>query len=263
MTHRQLKQALYAGTVFSILWVIIGGSMVLLLPNKVIQGPAVPQEQYLPVEIESVVVIPHTADGEEQTATADVVAQLRNPNPRAGVAEYKVEFVLFNRDGAVITRIPQTTYLLPGAVHYVAVLDVGIPPGQQLTSVKLTEVGNVMFKSLPENINPPKFSVSMRGSSDIQRGNGVFSEQKGIVTNQSAFDWHSVEVTAVGLAGTGDIIAVGKTFVGKLKVLEQREFTVYWRKPSQIVTRIVPIPSTNIFREANYENVVGDPSLLR
>jgi len=107
------------------------------------------------------------------------------------------------------------------------------------------------------------FNLFLRDRTSSLIGQTATDIQKGVVTNASTFDWQRVEVVAVAVNDQGEIIAVGQTFVGKLLVGEQREFTVQWPKPTQAISRVIALPSTNIFREDNFVKIIGDPSLLR
>ena len=88
-------------------------------------------------------------------------------------------------------------------------------------------------------------------------------EQKGVVTNNSAFDWQYVEVTAIAFDAGNRAIGVGTTFVGRLTSGERREFTVQWPAAAAPVARVVTLATTNIFKEDNIIRAVGDPNLLR
>ncbi len=94
-------------------------------------------------------------------------------------------------------------------------------------------------------------------------GSYPMEQQTGIVTNNSTFDWEKVEVTGVALDSKGAIIGVGRTFVGKLLIGEQREFTLLWPFPDDQTVRVVALASTNIYSDANVVHIIGDPGKLR
>src|SRR3989338_8439123 len=116
--RRIIKQSIYValslGLIALVLFIVIIPSM-----NLFRRDPAPPPPPRESIIIESVDTITHDS-------TIDLIARVRNPNPRAGVPDYTLVFILLDEDGQEITTISQPTYLLPGSLKYVAVLDVAV-----------------------------------------------------------------------------------------------------------------------------------------
>lgn len=254
--RRVFKQASYAGgclffitaVVLAIAWLAGWSARPSSVPTPV------PTPSHRPIEVEQVSVIKHAN-------SVDLVAQVRNPNLRAGVARYAITFVLLDPTGQEISQQEVESYLLPGALTYVTTLNV--PLDRNLGRVEYILPDSPVFQPLPESISLPSFNSFARERRITNIGSTRIEEQKGIVTNSSTFDWKRVEVTGVALSTNDQIVGVGKTFVGELKVGEQREFTLQWPAPAEPTERVVILPSTNIFQEENIIEIIGDPSSLR
>lgn len=206
------------------------------------------------IEVEQVDVVRHPS-------SVDIVARLRNPNALAGVKEYPLTFVLLNSEQDEIVRQPVTTYLLPGSLQYVVA--VGIPVGEVVTSVRVDIPPTPTFIELPSGLDLPNFGSFLRERGLKQIGRDSYEEQKGILRNNSTVDFNRVQVTALALDARDAVVGVGTTFLGALKVGEQREFTVQWPQPPRPTVRVITFPSTNVFLEENIIRAIGDPSLLR
>lgn len=228
-------------------------SVLVARPQQVAQPSPTPV-LYKPIVVEQVDVIRHGS-------TADVVARLRNPNPRAGVVEYPVTFVLFNNNNQEFHQRQETTYVLPGSVHYVVALEV--PVTQPLLRVEVTVPEAPAFRELPPTIDIPTFASFSRQSVIRSIGEQVVEEQKWIIRNTSTFDFQRVEVLALAHASNERVVGVGTTLVGALRVGEQREVTIQWPAPAEPTARVTVFPSTNIFLEENIIRAIGDPGSLQ
>lgn len=215
---------------------------------------APPPEVPAAVQVESVDAVVH-AD------SVDVVARIRNPNPRAGVPEFTVNFILLDEAGAEMERLQRQTYLLPGSLNYIAALD--IPLSAALAQVRVETPPAPEFLALPESIAPPSFNSFLRGRAERRVGQEVVEVQKGIVTNTSTLSFQQVDITGVAFAADGKIVGIGQTFIGRFAVGEQREFTIEWPKPLTPTERVIVLPATNIYQEENILRPAGDPSQLR
>ncbi|MBI3421117.1 MAG: hypothetical protein HY006_03570 [Candidatus Sungbacteria bacterium] len=260
MLERTKKQIAYgtgaAVLVLAILSLATAGS-VSVSP----QAAPMPIEGHLPIILESLDIVQQPArPGIENSI--DIAARLRNPNPISGTAKYPVIFTVKNRLGTEVKKVTVESYLLPGAIQYVMALNVGL--GQEAVgSVDAIMPSQVSFSELPPDTQPPTFSAFARQHRDRQIGDSQIQDQFGIVKNTGTFAWEKVEVYVVGQSSEGKVVAVGKTFVGALKVGEEREFSVQWPRPVEAIDRILILPSTNMFAEDNITQTVGRPELLQ
>jgi hypothetical protein len=254
--QRIAKRSIY-GTGFVVFW---GGIAALVTTAAVRTGPLAMPSPSPEAELQALIV--EKTAKIKQEGRVDHVIILKNPNTRAGVKEYKIAVQVFDKADNLSDERIETTYILPGALQYAALLDIKVPEGGHY-DVALPP--NEVFVKLPENLPLPDFSTFFlpeRKRTNPEDGT-VVEEQKGIVTNQGTLDYQRAEVVALALDSNDDIIGVGKTFVGQLRAGEQREFTVRWPRPTKETAQVVGITTTNIFLDENVLQLMGDPALLR
>jgi hypothetical protein len=249
--RRTIKQLLYA---IAILGAVSFFVFLVILPyfNFFQDEPIEPPPVRESIVIESVNAIPHEG-------TVDIVARIRNPNPRAGIPEYTLTFVLLDKEGNEIETISEKTYLLPGSLKYVAVLDIAITT--ELDRIRVDQPADPVFVDSAQSI--PTFNSFLRARTFKNVGNRRVEVQKGIVTNTSNLGFRRVDVSGVAFDSQDNVVGVGKTFIGELQAGEQREFTIQWPKPFADTTKVIVLPDTNIYRKDNVVPVVGDPGRLR
>lgn len=262
MLTRLKKQVAYGlGYLISAFILILALGFAIVRPSFEPTPTPEPTPQFQAIELEETSVIQHTQAKVTDPRTLDIVARLRNPNPRAGLPEYPATFVLKNQSGDELARHTTTTYLLPGAPQYAVVLNVTL--NQPLGRVEVILPPQPDFSVVPATLSLPRFSSFLRERTIKQVGATSIEEQKGIVRNTSTSDWQSVEVVGIALAADGTTQGVGQTLVGELKIGESREFTLQWPAPAQTTTRVLLVPSTNIYKDENVIRAIGDPGLLR
>lgn len=250
--RRLTKKAAYA---IAFCTVIASFMLLLLTPalTRLLRRPVLPPPPPESIIVESVDLVLH-----EQTF--DAVARVRNPNPRHGIQQYTVIFVLYDGQGEVIERVPVATYLLPGSVRYVAVVDQQRPPA--LARVRVETPAAPQFVSVPDDELIPSFNSFLRARRLKTIGDAAVEEQEGIVANRSRVGYQHVDVTGVALSRTSAVVGVSTSFVGELQVSEQREFTLQWPEPTVPTERVIVIPTANIFDPDNILSVRGDPARL-
>lgn len=264
VSHRAIKKTVYA-TGFFLAIAAVATLIVLPLVRDTSkdQVESAPTQSYVPVVLENVTVIPHITTPGPRGKTVDVVVRLKNENPRAGTGSYPILLSVKDTSGEVVHRTTQDMYVLPGGLQYVVALDLPIPSDKTFGTVEVTPPVSSTLTALPNTARLPDFSVFLRNRTTITSGSYKLEQQTGVVTNNSTFDWQRVEIIGVALDAQGNIIGVGKTFVGKLLVGEQREFTLQWPLPDSTTSRVIALATTNIYSDANIVHILGDPGLLR
>ena len=251
--RRIIKQSIYValslGLIALVLFIVIIPSM-----NLFRRDPAPPPPPRESIIIESVDTITHDS-------TIDLIARVRNPNPRAGVPDYTLVFILLDEDGQEITTISQPTYLLPGSLKYVAVLDVAVT--QPIDRVRVEQPNDPVFTNVNLDSASPSFSSFLRERNIKDMGNQRYEIQVGMVTNAGNFGYRHVDIVGIGFDAANHGVGVGKTFAGELKAGEQREFTLQWPLPFSDTAKVIVLPDTNIYSEDNILPVTGDPGRLR
>jgi hypothetical protein len=251
--RRVIKKAVYAVLFVAIALVPV---VFVTVPNilRLRRETPMPTPQAASIIVESIDTVIHDD-------SADIVARVRNPNPRAGVPEYTVTFVLLDAGGNELQRLHETSYLLPGSLNYIAVL--GVPLSSALSKVGVETTDQPRFVALNQSASLPTFNSFLRERSTQRVGTAELEVQRGVVTNTSTLGFRRLDITGVALDTTGKVVGIGKTFVGEFAVGEQREFTIAWPTPATPTERVVILATTNIFRADNILGAQGDPNLLR
>lgn len=254
-SYRIAKQSVYAFGFFALVAIVT--ALLIRLNGQPVKQTAsstpTPEQQFQPATVQETAIISHGN-------TVDLVAYIVNPNAGAGLPELPVTFEVRSDKGEILASKTESTYLLPGASQYVSILDLPLP---RATQVNVTLPATQEFTVLPPRVTLPQLSTFLFEPNTRSSGNRTLVEQKGLITNNSTYDYSKVEMSVIGFDQNDTIASVGKTFVGKLEVGEQREFTVLWQKPQADVAKMIARPSTNIFKEENVLRVMGDPSSLR
>lgn len=242
-----------AALVMALILTVIFRPRVVITPTPT---PSVPS-----VQLEQVSLIPHEPRQLGEARTVDIVARLRNPNPRLGVADYSLMFRLKNTAGQEIQTATANAYLLPGALQYLAAINIVV--AQPVASVETILPAAPAWQSLPADVSIPTFGTFPRERTTRTIGETVIEEQKGIVSNASPFAWEQVDITGIALGGGGEVVGVGVTSVGALEIGEQREFFLQWPLPAVPAQRVILTASANIFRPGNVQPLPGDARTLR
>lgn len=251
--QRVRKQATYAIGCFGLLFVV---AVMLVLRLGEARLPATPAPKASPTGTYQAIVV-EGVDVVRHAGTVDIVARLRNPNSQAGVDEYPVTFVLANGAGQEISRHTETSYLLPGSRQYVVAI--GVAVAEPVARVALELPPSPSFTDLPVGLTLPRVPHFLRGGVTLQViGEATFEEQKGVVRNDSTFNFQRVQLVALAQDAAGAVVGVATTFVGELKVGEQREFIVQWPQPPRPTATVVVLASTNIFAEENIIRTRGE-----
>jgi hypothetical protein len=251
--RRIAKRILYLLLAIGLVALVVG-IILFFFWNPFRRPPVVPPVSQESVVIERVETIPH--DG-----TIDLIARVRNPNPRAGVSNYRLTFVLLNSANQAVHTTTESTYLLPGSLKYIAVLDVAV--SEPIERVRVEQPGELVFTTVDLASSQPVFSSFLRGRTIKDVGNQRMEVQVGVITNSSNFGYGKVDITGISLDAQDRVIGVGKTFVGELQAGEQREFTLQWPQPFSETAKIIVLPDTDIYHADNILPVLGDPARLR
>ena len=245
--QRVMKRAVYAGGCGTVVLLVL---VLLILAGSSGRRPVAPVQPSVAPSYGAPLV--EQVDVLRSTTAIDVVAQIRNPNANAGAAELRVTFT--PEEG-----VPQTveSYLPPGGVHYVTLLN---QPAASFLGDVTVSLAETTFSPLPRGIDLPQFNTFARQRSS---DSGGLETQRGVVGNVSTVDLQHVEVVGLARDATGQLVGVGRTFVGELRVGEERDVTLQWPAPAGITATATLIATTNIFAEDAIVRVIGDPSLLR
>lgn len=185
---------------------------------------------------------------------ADLLAMARNPNADAGVRAVGYTFEV-SGGGSVRQHLSGETFFLPGQEKPIVAIAADVPADADAVSLRF---GPPVWEPVgPEFRAPPLVVVARRGN--VRNGSRATYEEKGDLTNESGRDFLKVDVTSLGLDAAGNILGVGKTFLGSLRARERREFTVSWPlAPGAVVARTREFVEVNVFDPAALLLRTGD-----
>jgi len=185
----------------------------------------------------------------------DYVAELLNPNRQYGASMASYELILLDKNNQEVAKRNGNFYILPGQQRYLIVTAVESVKEAMSAKLKITSAQWEKLNSL-EGID---FSVKNK-TYNVLRG-GASSELKGVVLNNSDFDFAQIDIGIVLFNDDNKISAVNKTDVRTLLSHTERAFDVVW--PFLIsgkVTKIDVESSTNLYDNLNYIKRYGSPT---
>lgn len=249
MRRRLRKQV----TVVAVVVAVVGGlvALVTLLLYEPLPPPPSPPPTFEALQVRETKIL-GAEDGR-----GDLYALVKNQNPLAGARS--VNYVFELRVGtAVAASVPGTTFILPGQEKVIVALNQSVPD-------KVTDL-EIRFSDSDWVIVPPTFReaalVPVSRTTRELPGTPAVAMVKGVLANESDLDYLRVEVTAVGRDAAGEILGVGKTFLGSLLVGERREFTVSWPlPPGRSVTDTRIFPEVNLLSSSSVQPRTGTSTI--
>jgi hypothetical protein len=150
-----------------------------------------------------------------------LVVELRNRNLDFGAATFGYNFNLYDTSGAVIASFPGDSFVYPGEVKYLSLLNVALPAGASPSYVRL--------ETEPPQWTPasrfPKPMLTIQTSlTEVANDNLV---TRGMLVNQDSVDFSTVYLTALFYDSSGAVVGVSGTERNNVTAGESREFTLF------------------------------------
>lgn len=246
--RRRLRKQL---AILAVIVAFFGGIFVVVF--AVVYEPPAPPPPPPPTYADLTVV--STALFRSAPDRADILAVVKNPNANAGVRD--VRYTLEVRSsGAVVTEVSGNAFFLPGQEKPIVSIEASVPIQGTEVSIRF---GVPAWMPVTSDFRPPSLIVVSRQGKFRDGGSPVY-EVKGVLANESGLDFLAVEMTSLGVDADGEVIGVGRTFIGSLRALERREFTVSWPlSAGRSVSRTREYPEVNVFSPAAVQPRVGLP----
>jgi hypothetical protein len=153
-------------------------------------------------------------------------AQILNPNPEISAWEVDYEFVFTTRDGSVMSRVEDKSFVSAGESRFFVLPSVRLPSDPAEVEI---EFGNIRWTE-----RVPEFDVEfdvLQESSGVNEEGNFFVQA--VVKNQRGFRIKAVKVNVLVFDRLNQsIIAVNRTEFSDLDPFEGRFFRVLW--PSAI-----------------------------
>lgn len=188
----------------------------------------------------------------------DLVAQVRNPNPNFGTANFKYRFDLKNENNQAIGSCQGSTFILPGETKYI--IETNFQAAEPIASLTL-EIANPersAWQKLKDYQVPALFIKDKQFA--ILNEISHLAEASGVVKNDTFFDLDRVYVDVILFSRANEVIGVSKTEVRTLLAGEGRYFSVKWFSPLKgEVSSLEMQAETNLFLDENYMRKHGVP----
>lgn len=228
MVNRRVKQLLYGLFYLSILTLIMGGIYLWVRPapscadGKLNQkeeeadcgGPCVPCEikrlkaiRALPPQFFSV------------NGRATVMLEFQNPNSTYGAKLFRYEVNIYDRDGATLKSLVDSSFIYPGEVKLVVIPALEIDP--RTIARGETLIQNPSWEPAEKFSRP---AVETRETVTIPEGTSLAVQ--GVIRNGNLFSLSRVNIASVVSDKSGFFVNASKTFVADLKPFEERFFKI-------------------------------------
>lgn len=153
----------------------------------------------------------------------DVMMKVINPNNQVGVKNFSYRFVLKDGNGNILAERTGRSFILPIESKYVIETDLesGVAPDSVEASVSSPEWEEFLDYERPEiNIYNKRYEL-------VSSGVG-YSEAKGLLRNESPFDFDLIKINVVLRDETGKSVAFNKTEMRTINSGEERDFRLLW-----------------------------------
>ncbi len=157
----------------------------------------------------------------------DLLGKIRNPNNDFGASKVAYEFEIIGSTGGILARESGKTFILPKEEKYVVETSIQLPSEPIQIKLTLTETKWEKFSGYREK---PELDVYNRRFEKTSSGVG-FGSAKGLVVNNSPFDFTIIDITVVLRDGSGRAVAIQKTDMRTLRAGRQQDFTLLWPSP--------------------------------
>lgn len=201
------------------------------------------------LEVLSVFVLP------TQGSFYDLCAEIKNPNQNYGSSLIPYEFAVYDARGAVLAKYAGETFILPNQTKYI----VRSRAGSTLPVKRATvSFGQAQWQK-PEGLKDPELAVRNKEYRLLSASEVGFSQARGVVINQSSFDFAKVRVNAILFDSGKKILAAGTTELRALAAGQQRDFSIVW--PDEFAGQVTGFeihPETNLLDADNTLSMPAD-----
>jgi hypothetical protein len=179
----------------------------------------------------------------------DLAALVYNPNVDYGTDSVSYNLVISDSTGKEIANQPDTFYILPGQTKYIVKTSLaGIPDGAS-AEIKITSV-DWQKVATPQDIT---FIITREAvTSDFKQ-----TTYQAVITNNSNFDFDTIDVSIVVTDSSGAVIATNMTNFQTFLSQTDRSIKVIWPFVLPAGSRIHAEVNTNVFNNSNFLKTNG------
>lgn len=176
----------------------------------------------------------------------DFVAEIKNPHAKFGASEVVYELIMMKEKDEEVFREEGTFYLLPGQTKFFIRPNITNQTGIIRIDFNIKSAKWQGFDSL-EGLN---FVVK---AEEFEPYNGSVTSYRGVILNDSDFDFKLVDVDVVLYNPRGEIIAVNRSDIRTFVARTERHFVVSWPfSVSETIAKKEIRVSTNLFADLNF-----------
>lgn len=150
----------------------------------------------------------------------DFVAKIYNPNPTYGASKVDSEIIFLDGTDMEVYKSNYDFYILPGQTKYVIFNAIKADPSSTQARIKIKQADWVGIKEF--------IDVSFPLRNQIFTSQNNRTDFKGVILNDSDFDFDFVEARVILMDSLGNVIGVNKTNLRTLLAGTEREFEVFW-----------------------------------
>ncbi len=179
----------------------------------------------------------------------DFYGMVINPNNVYGGKFFSYDIKFKDETGAILAEKQGENFILPGDRKYV--IENNIKLSKLPTSIDFS-VSNPVWVELDDLYEKPDLKIVNKKYAEIGSGIG-FSEAKGLLQNNSPFDFALIQIKIILRDAAGKIIALNATEMRTVKSKEDRDFRVFW--PNRflgVVSNVETQVDVNIFDSESF-----------
>lgn len=152
----------------------------------------------------------------------DFYARVTNPNAIFGSKSFDYNIDFLDQSGNTIAQRQGSTFILPGERKYIVESNIeSAEPAE--TRIKITNSNWGQF----DDYQKPGLKVVNKTYNEISGGTG-FSEARGLLKNESPFDFGIIKIQIILKNDVDEIVALNATEIRTVNSGEERDFRVVW-----------------------------------
>lgn len=154
----------------------------------------------------------------------DFFGVVSNPNSLYGSASFDYQIKFSDEDGAVLGEKSGNSFILPGDKKYIIENNIALPATP--AKIEMT-TSNSRWVEFNEEYSKPELKIINKTYGPITDGVG-FYEAKGLLKNDSPYDFATIKIGVILKDGSGKIVALNSTAMQTVRSNEVRDFRVFW-----------------------------------
>ena len=184
----------------------------------------------------------------------DLVSRIKNSNSNFGIGSLNYKFVLYDKNGKILSEKNGLTYILPDCEKYIieSSIDSAVAPEKAVL-----KFGHILWEE-DQNFEKLNFPIIDRKFETLNNGS-VTGEISGIVTNDTFYDLGKININIVLFDADRRIVGVNISDMATMMAEEKRYFNARWYWPfSKPVVDFKIEVDTNIFDPQNILKRYGE-----